>query len=88
MLGSPAKGDFYRQEYDPENAEDMAKVLNFGGPDDAPCLKTKEWSRLEPGAVEHKYYCTDSGIGFSTLFLIEHVSGGPKVWVELFDVQP
>ena len=86
MLGSPSKGDFYQQEYDPDNAEDMAKVLNFVKGDDGKCLKTKEWTPLERGAIEHKYYCPDDDIGFSVLYLIEEVSGGPKVWVELVDV--
>lgn len=86
MLGDPHKGDFYQQEYDPENAEDMGKVLNFVVIDDMDCLKTKEWSPLEPGAVEHKYYCFDEELGFSVLYLINEVSGGPNVLVELIDV--
>ena len=83
---SRARGDFYQQEYDPENAEDMAKVLSFVQIDDLECLKTKEWTPLEPGAIEHKYYCPDEELGFSVLCLIEEVSGGPKVWVELIEV--
>ena len=34
MLGDPQKGDFYQQEYDEDNAEDMGKVLNFVELDD------------------------------------------------------
>ncbi len=86
MLGDPGKGEFYRQEYDPDNAEDMAKVLNFVAIDEAECLKTKEWTRLEHGAIEHKYYCSDPDLGFSVLYLIDEVSGGPKTWVELMEV--
>ena len=87
MLYNPSKGQFYQQEFDEDNAEDWGKVLNFvdieveaGAFDD--CLKTKEWSPLEHGAIEHKFYCA-SGDG---LLLIEEVSGGAKVWVELIDV--
>jgi len=87
MLGDPEKGDFYRQEYDPDNAEDMAKVLNFVDIDEAECLKTKEWTRLEHGAIEHKFYCTDPDLGFSVLYLIKEVSGGPKTWVELIEIK-
>ena len=59
------------------------KVLNFTPFDDFEddCLKTKEWTTLEPSAIEHKYYCPED-----CLVLIEEVSGGPKVWVELIDV--
>ena len=85
MMGEPSKGDFYQQEYDPDNAEDMGKVLNFVQLDDVECLKTKEWTPLERGAVEHKYYCPDEDLGFSVLYFIEEVSGGPKIGVDLID---
>ncbi len=82
MLAAPTKGDFYQQEFDEDNAEDWAKVLNFVAIDESEaCLKTKEWTPLERGAIEHKYYCPEEG-----LLLIEEVSGGPTVWVELIDV--
>jgi len=86
MLAYPSKGDFYQQEFDEDNAEDWARVLNFVPiEDNEDCLKTKEWSPLEPGSVEHKYYCP-GGSPNDGLILIEEVSGGPKVWVELIDV--
>lgn len=82
MLADPSNGDFYQQEFDEDNAEDWAKVLNFITLDDSEeCLKTKEWTPLERGAIEHKYYCPEEG-----LLMIEEVSGGPTVWVELIDV--
>jgi hypothetical protein len=82
MLAAPSKGDFYQQEYDEDNAEDWGKVLNFIPIDEfEDCLKTKEWTPLERGEIEHKYYCPEDG-----LVLIEEVSGGPTVWVELIDV--
>jgi hypothetical protein len=80
MMANPTKGTRYQQEYDEGNAEDWGKVLNFIKIDDTECLKTKEWTPLERGAIEHKYYCPEDG-----LLLIEGVSGGPKVWTELVD---
>jgi len=80
MMAHPTKGTRYQQEYDEGNAEDWGKVLNFTGIEDVECLKTKEWTPLERGAVEHKHYCPDDG-----LLLIEGVSGGPKAWSKLVD---
>lgn len=79
MLGEPRKGQSYRQEYWAGVAEDMAKVLNlnksacvpFGCFDDL--LMTKEWTPLELGAIEHKYYAW--GLG---LVLVVHLTGGPE----------
>ena len=87
MLGEPFKGAFYSQEYYEDEAEDMGKVVNFvpvssddfGDYED--CLKTKEWSPLEPGNVEHKYYCMPDG-----LILIEELHGKTK-WVELIEIE-
>lgn len=83
MLGDPSKGDFYQQEFDEDNAEDWGKVLNFVPVEESEdCLKTKEWTPLERGEIEHKYYCPDLG----ALVLIEEVSGGPTVVVDLIEV--
>jgi len=68
MFGEPRKGRSYRQEYAPDIAEDMAKVLNlnksacvpFGCFEDL--LMTKEWTPLEPGSIEHKYYAPGVGL--------------------------
>jgi len=38
---------------------------------------------VEPGAVEHKYYCPYVG-----LVLINELSGGPTVRVELVGINP
>ncbi len=86
MLADPQKGNFYQQEYYEDQAEDWGKVLNFVELDDVECLKTKEWTPLEPGAVEHKYYCPDDGQDLPGLYLISELSGGPTVWVELLDI--
>ncbi|UCD58603.1 MAG: hypothetical protein JSV16_05715, partial [Candidatus Hydrogenedentota bacterium] len=68
MLADPMPGMCYEQEYYEDEAEDMGKVLRlnasvsveYGDFDD--CLKTKEWTSLEPGAVEHKYYAPGVGL--------------------------
>ena len=72
MLAQPEVGLSYRQEFYEGVAEDMAKILsldetvsiglgNFTGN-----LETLEWTPLEPGARENKFY--QPGIG---LILIE-----------------
>lgn len=62
--------------------EDWGKVLNFKYEDDLICMKTKEWTPLEPGEVEHKFYCSDGNNG--ELVLIEELKG-KTVIVELID---
>ena len=67
MKAHPAIGDFYRQEFDLENAEDLAEVISltdsvtltldtFNG-----CLKTEETTPLEPDARENKFYAPGVG---------------------------
>jgi hypothetical protein len=67
MQADPKVGESYHQEYYPGEAMDMAKVLSlnesvtvpYGSFDHA--LKTKEWTPLQPGFFEHKYYV--AGVG-------------------------
>ena len=67
MEADPKVGDRYHQEHAPGVAEDIAKVLGlakstcvgYGCFDNL--LLTKEWTPLEPGVVEHKYYAGDVG---------------------------
>ena len=86
MEADPRPGDSYQQVYYKDVAEDMAKVLRLNASVSVPygdfedCLKTKEWTPLEPGEIEHKYYA--SGVG---LVLIEELKG-KTVYVELVDV--
>ena len=67
MEANPAVGDVYRQEYYKGHAEDMAGVLKTGGSVSVPygtfhgTLVTKEWTPLEPGVVEQKYYVRGVG---------------------------
>jgi len=90
----PAPGLFYSQEFYEGEAEDMGKVKqlharvalemdNNLADEYTDCLKTKEWSPLAPGAVEQKYYCPYTG-----LVLINELSGGPTVRVELVGINP
>ena len=88
MLADPKKGNRYQQEEAPDVAEDMAQVTGF---EDSLCvsygcfenvLVTKEWSPLEKGVVENKYYA--SGVGF---IFGDMVKGGDEQ-TELVEVNP
>ena len=69
MEAYPAVGDFYRQEFSLDTAEDIAEVLSlkesvtapYRSRPFAPVLETEETSPLEPGAVEHKFYAAVVG---------------------------
>lgn len=67
MKANPAVGDAYRQEYYADVAEDEGMVVSLNESVSVPagnfgnCLKTQDWTRLEPGVVEFKYYCTAVG---------------------------
>jgi len=82
MLGDPGNGDFYRQEFYAEEAEDWGKVTTFIDTDELVCLKTKEWSPLETGHIEHKFYCSDGDTG--VLAWIDELKG-KTVTVVLID---
>lgn len=68
MLANPQVGDTYRQEFYEGVAEDMARVHSLG---QFACvaygcfsnvLVTKEWTPLEPGHNEYKYYAPGVGL--------------------------
>ena len=86
MLANPRPGNTYLQEFYEGVAEDTAKVLKlnetvslelgtFQG-----CLKTKEWTPLDSGTVEHKYYAPGMGLVY-----IEELKG-KTVKVELVEI--
>jgi hypothetical protein len=87
-LIEPSVGICYQQEYYEDEAEDVAKVLRLNATvtlenfEDLfeDCLVTKEWTQLEPGSVEHKYYAP--GVG---LVLIEELKE-KSVRVELVEI--
>jgi len=68
MPARPASGETFRQEYLPGEAEDMGRILRV---DDARRVRfgsflgvvvIRDWSPLDPGAVEHKYYAPGIGL--------------------------
>ena len=67
MKAAPAIGKAYRQEYYAGHAEDMAKVIATKASVTVPygtfarALVTSEWTPLEKGVVEHKYYVRGVG---------------------------
>ena len=75
MEGKPRPGDTYRQEYYKGHAEDLGRVLRTGVSVSTPfrgfrgTLETRDWSPLEPGVVERKYYAR--GIGEVKGFLVK-----------------
>ena len=86
MLADPRPGESYRQEYQAGVAEDMASVLRLNAVVEVPygsfpdCLETKEWSPLETGAVEQKFYAP----GVGNVLVVEH--HGKAVRQELVNV--
>jgi hypothetical protein len=80
MPGNPILGIPYRQEYLFNEAEDLGKIISTSETVTVPygtfnnCLMTEEWTPLEPGVVEHKYYA--SGIGNIKTIMIK---GGTEV---------
>lgn len=87
MEENPKAGDSYRQEYYKGQAEDMAEVVALGVNiktkygSFSNCLQTREWTPLEPGADEYKYYCPE----ISNLVYEVGVSGGSSV--QLVDIE-
>lgn len=62
------QGATYRQEFLADEAEDVAKVLRLNARVEVPygsftgCLEIMDWSPLELGAREHKFYCPGTGL--------------------------
>ena len=77
MFASPKVGESARQEFFKGQAEDHFEVLSLGASVKVPyvsahrALLTKEWTPLEPGTIDHKYYVR--GIG---TVLEQTVKGG------------
>lgn len=88
LLADPTPGDCVIQEYAPDDALDRGKVLRLNAKvsveyddyEDGDVLVTKEWSELEPGNVEHKYYALGDGLVY-----IEELKE-KTVKVELVDI--
>ena len=77
MRAHPAAGDFYRQEFSLDNAEDVAETLSLKETVTVPvgtfrnCLKSRETTPLEPDALEYKYYAP----GVGNVLTIDAVTG-------------
>jgi hypothetical protein len=77
MPAHPSVGQSFRQEFYQGHAEDHFRVLSLHARVHAPYLSssnallTKEWTPLEPGTIDHKYYVR--GIG---TVLEQTVKGG------------
>lgn len=72
MKSIPVVGDSYRQEFYAGAAEDMAKIDGMGLKISVPfgsyagVLRTLEWTPLELGVAEYKYYAPDVGVVMET----------------------
>jgi hypothetical protein len=70
MWGDPAAHmrETYREEFAPGVAEDMARVVSLKARAEVPhgsfagCLKTENFTPLEPDLREAKYYCPEVGL--------------------------
>uniref|UniRef100_UPI0032169EAB hypothetical protein n=1 Tax=uncultured Draconibacterium sp. TaxID=1573823 RepID=UPI0032169EAB len=86
MPANPKMGMKYQQEYYEDEAEDMAMVINLNKTIEIEigtfegCLETMEWSPLEPGEREHKFY--KPGVGL----VMELKPKGGRSTVELISI--
>ena len=81
MLAHPMVGDTYQQENSPGVVADMARVKGLNETAVVPygtltgCVKTQEWTPLEPGSRAFKFYAP----GIGTVMEDENKAGGPVV---------
>jgi len=88
MQAAPLVGDIYRQEFLLGEAEDLAQVISlgetvtgvFGGPY-SDTVKTKDFSPIEPDAIENKIYA--AGVGLVKEFDVSN-PGQPLVLIDKF----
>jgi hypothetical protein len=68
MPGRPKVGQSFRQEYLKGHAEDHMAIQSLAATVRVPyvstsrAMRTREWTPLEPGVVEHKYYVRGLGM--------------------------
>ena len=73
-------GDSYRQEYYPDEAEDVTDVVAtgqtviVGDKTYTGCVKMYDWTPLDDESKEYKYYCPE----VSAMVLVEDLSSGEK----------
>jgi hypothetical protein len=81
MAARPRVGQTFRQEYLRGQAEDHFQVLSLKTAVTVPAVSTqramltKEWTPLEPGVLDHKYYVRGKGT-----VLEKTVKGGSERW--------
>jgi hypothetical protein len=87
MPANSQPGQPYWQEYKKGEAEDMGQIIGVKETVKTPagtfenCVKTKDWSALEKGADEHKYYAKEVGN------VVLETENGDKKRVELVEVK-
>ncbi|MFA5941533.1 MAG: hypothetical protein WC809_19465 [Sinimarinibacterium sp.] len=76
MKATPQVGDVYRQEWALGDAEDLAEVISTTASEstaaascDGNCLQTRDFTPLEPGTSEYKFYAP--GIGEIVAYHVE-----------------
>jgi len=68
MTAHPRVGQTHQQENFPGHAEDRFQIIDTAAAVRVPILAThhalltKEWTPLEPGVIDHKYYVRDLGV--------------------------
>lgn len=69
LPAEPRVGDVFRQEFAQTDAEDAIEILAVdttetapGGSCDGNCLMTRDFTPLEPGAEENKFYAPGTGL--------------------------
>jgi hypothetical protein len=98
ILAEPHPGDQHFQEIAEDEAEDQVKYLRLKVwvslyRDDAVppgefhrCWETKEWTKLDPGHVEHKFYCPRRNGAFEGGLVAVDELKGKTVRFELVDI--
>ncbi len=87
MPADPRVGQSFRQEYLKGHADDQFKIVSFHATVRVPAvsshraMKTQEWTPLEPGVRDEKFYVRGKGI-----VLEQTVRGGNERW-ELLSVR-
>jgi hypothetical protein len=94
MKAAPVVGETYRQEFSLGNAEDLATVLSITASETSPfascagtCVQTKDFSPLDPEAIENKYYAPGVGL-ILEVAVDENGIPIPGTRVELISVTP
>ncbi|MCI0540151.1 MAG: hypothetical protein L0Z50_33510 [Verrucomicrobiales bacterium] len=88
ILAQPHPGDQHFQEIAEDEAEDQVKYLrlkvwvslhgeqSYDDPGDFHnCWKTKEWTKLDVGHIEHKFYCPAQGAFGGGLVAVDELKG-------------